>query len=141
MRLVAPDGAEQSRHFANFAAQELGVTFAEPFLAFAVVDARPVVIGAIVMNNYDGNNIDLSGVGLGAFTPSVVRGLADYVFHKLGCSRVTLKTRRSNKVARKLLGKHFHFEATLKGGFGSEDAFQFRMCRDECPWLKDKPNG
>lgn len=140
MRLVTPQSPEQNREFATYAAKELGVTFSEPCLAMAIVDHRQVIIGAVVLNNFDGNNVDLSGVGIGAFTPSVVRGLARYVFIERGCSRVTLKTRRSNKTARKILGKHFHYETTLRLGFGSEDALQFRMCRDECPWL-EKLNG
>lgn len=135
--LVSPDGAEQNRAFADWAAKQLNVSFAEPFLCMAVVDGKSNLIGAVVLNNYDGNNVDLSAVGEGAFAPSIVRELSAYVFRKLGCSRVTLKTRRSNKTARKILGRHFKFEATLKSGFGTEDAYQFRMCRDECPWLKD----
>src|SRR6185295_7463861 len=100
--LMNPDGAEQNRAFAEWAAKQLGVTFAEPFLCMAIVDGRSSLIGAVVLNNYDGHNVDLSGVGEGAFTPSVVRSLASHVFNQLGCSRVTLKTRRSNKTARKL---------------------------------------
>lgn len=138
MRLLSPDGADQNRSFAEWTAKQLGVSFSEPFLCMAIVDGRSSMIGGVVLNNFDGHNIDLSGAGEGAFTPSIVRSLASHVFKELGCSRVTLKTRRSNKTARKLLGRHFKFEATLKHGFGTEDAFQFRMCRDECPWLKEK---
>lgn len=137
MQLLAPETPDQNRSFAEWAAQQLEVTFAEPFLCMAIVDARPHIIGAVVLNNFDGHNIDLSGIGEGAFTPRVVRSLASHVFNVLGCSRVTLKTRRSNKLARKLLTKHFKFEAYLKKGFGNEDAIQYRMCRDECPWLKE----
>lgn len=140
MRLHTPASPQENRQIAEWAAKELGVTFAEPFLALAVVDVRPEIIGAVVLNNYDGHNIDLSGVGEGAFTPAVVRHLARYVFNERGCARVTLKTKRSNSRARKLLGKHFTYEATLKRGFGSEDALLFRMLRDECPWL-GKLNG
>lgn len=138
MNLIAPHDPQQNREFAEWAAKELNVTFSEPFLAYAIVDARTVIIGAVVLNNYDGFNVDLSGVGEGAFTPRIVRSIASHVFDELKCARITLKTRRSNKVARKLLGRHFKFEVTLRHGFGTEDAFQFRMCRDECPWLEKK---
>lgn len=136
--LVTPSTPEDNRGIATWAAKELGVTFAEPFLSLGVYDARRVIIGAIVLNNYDGHNVDMSGTGVGAFTPSVVRSIANYIFNELGCCRITLKTRRSNRKARKLLGRHFVYEATLKRGFGDEDALQFRMCRDECPWLGAK---
>ncbi len=135
MRLVAPDGVEQNRAFATLAAQQLNMTFAEPFAAYSIMDG-PETVGAVVLNNYDGHNVDLSGAGSGAFTPSVIRSLAAHVFGELKCARVTLKTRRSNKAVRKLLNRHFKFEAVLRLGYGDEDAFQFRMCRDECPWLE-----
>lgn len=135
MRLYVPRDERENEQIAAWLGGELKVTFAPPYMALASVDARGVIIGAIVLNNFDGANIDLTGAGQGAFMPKIVRGIARYVFNQLGCYRVTLKTRRSNKAARKLLNRHFKYEATLRHWFGMEDAFQFRMCRDECPWL------
>lgn len=140
--LVAPKTPDENRAIAEWAAKQIGVTFAEPFLSFGVYDGRGVLIGAVVFNNYDGFNVDLSGAGEGAFTPSVVRAISKYVFDDLGCCRVTLKTRRSNRTVRKLLGKHFRYESTKRWGFGvGDDALVFRMCRDECSWLGANLNG
>jgi RimJ/RimL family protein N-acetyltransferase len=136
MRLHIPQSSEENELIAAWAAAELKVTFAPPYIALASVDHRGTIIGVAVLNNFDCSNIDVTGIGEGAFTPSVIRSLAHYIFIQLNCSRVTLRTRRSNHRARRMLAKHFKPEATLKSWFGTEDAFQFRMCRDECPWLR-----
>ena len=136
MKLHIPATDEENLFIAAWAAAELGVTFSSPYIALASTDHRAKIIGAAILNEYDGNNVSVSVTGEGAFTPSVVTGLARYIFVKLDCSRMTLRTRRSNHRARKLLNKHFKAEATLKNWFGNEDAFQFRMCRNECPWLR-----
>lgn len=141
MRLYIPVNDGENTVIAGWAGAELNVTFAPPYVALASIDHRNQIIGAVVLNNFDAANIDLTAVGEGAFTPSVVRQLCLYVFGKLGCSRVSFKTRRSNHKTRKLLKKHATFEAMLKNWFGDEDAFQFRLCRDECRWLrKDHDN-
>lgn len=142
MRLHVPTNAEENRKIAAWAGAELNETFAPPYIALASVDQRNTIIGVIVLNNYSpGGNIDLTGVGQGAFTPSIVRSIARYVFNQLNCSRVTLRTRRSNHRTRKLLKRHFIQEMALKNWFGNEDAFQFRICRDECPWLGKDNHG
>ena len=135
MRLHVPQSDHENLRIAGWAAAELKVTFAPPYIALASVDHRNTICGVVVLNNFDGCNIDLTAVGEGAFTLSIVRQIVDYVFNRLKCSRITVKTRRSNHRVRKLLKKHSTFEAVLKHWFGDEDAFQFRMCRDECPWL------
>lgn len=94
----------------------------------------------MIFNNYTDANVDMTGVGLRCWTPSIMRQLADYVFNQLKCERVTAITRQSNAVAKRVLGKHFVFETKRKRHFGTEDGLQFRMCRDECPWL-EKENG
>ncbi len=136
MRLYVPQNPEENREIAAWLGAQLEVTFSPPYLALGVLDDSGGKAGAALFNNFDCANIDLTGAGAGAFTPAIVRALARYVFVQLNCSRVTLRTRRSNRHARKLLARHFKFEVTLKNWFGEEDAFQFRMCRDECPWLE-----
>lgn len=136
MRFHIPQTEQENQKIAAWAGAELRVTFAPPYIALASVDHRNTIIGVIVLNNFDGSNIDLTAVGVGGFAPSTVRHIVDYVFVKMQCSRMTLKTRRSNHRVRKILKKHFTFEAVLKNWFGNEDAFQFRMCRDECRWLR-----
>lgn len=140
MMLFSPETEQQNHIIAGWLGARLGVTFAPPYLALASLDHRGEIIGAIVLNNFDGTNIDLTGAGEGGFMPSIVRGVARYIFDQLGCARVTLRTRKSNKQTRRLLNRHFKFEVVLKSWFGNEDAYQFRMCRDECPWL-EKNNG
>ena len=140
MYLHFPQSEEENISLAAIAGSELSVTFAPPFIALASLSEEGNIAGVVVLNNYDSCNIDLTAVGRGAFSLGVVRAICTHVFDNLGCSRITAKTRKSNKVVRRLLGRHAKFEATLKNWFGNEDALQFRMCRDECPWL-EKKNG
>lgn len=135
MRLLTPQTDEQKRGLAEWAAQQLGIVIPEPYIALGIVNRAGVVSGVIILNDYTLHNIEISAAGRGAFTPAVIRQLSRYVFNQLGCERVTLRTKRSNKEARKVLGRHFTFEATLSRFYGKEDAFLFRMRRDECRWL------
>lgn len=138
MRLHVPQNDAENDGIAVWAGNELRVTFAPPYMALASLDHRGMIVGAVILNNYSGANVDLTAVGPGSFGPSMVRQISSYVFDQLTCSRVTLRTRRSNHRVRKLLGRHFKFETPNRNWFGDEDALQFRMCRDECPWLEKK---
>lgn len=92
MRIV-----EDTAFALRVASQWLGVKFSEPCIGLLVLDdenKRPA--GAVVLNNYSERNIDVSVVGLGCWTPQVIRDLARYVFVKLKCRRVTAVTRASN---------------------------------------------
>lgn len=65
-----------------------------------------------------------------------MRAIGHYVFRQLGCARVTMKTRKSNKRACKAARiAGFQFETILKNWYGDEDGVQFKMTSDKCRWI------
>lgn len=143
MKLIVPKWHMVNSTIADWAGEKLNVTFSAPYIALGVARSEEApwkapLEGAIILNGYTDANIDMSVVGERCWTPSIMRQVSEYVFNQLFCERVTMITRASNKTARKILGKHFVFETGRKRHFGTEDGLQFRMCRDECPWLENK---
>jgi hypothetical protein len=142
LRIIVPGSINHNFAIAQWAGDRLGYQFTSPFYAVGITNdtARiPQLCGAVVFNGFTDANIDLTAVGSRCWTRSILCQLSAYVFNQLKCERVTLITRASNP-ARRLLGKHFKFETKRKCHFGNEDGLQYRMCRDECPWL-EKLNG
>lgn len=92
----------------------------------------------VVLNEYNGSNIELTicaekaGITLG-----VMRYLARYVFGQLGCRRLTVRCKRSNKHARRMAERFgFKYESVAQRFFPDDDATVLRMFKDECPWLR-----
>lgn len=111
-------------------------------LGFVTSDrSRPLC--AVLLNSYTGANIDLSVVAEpGGATLGVIRYLCDYVFVQLGCRRLTVRTRKRNKLVQKMARRcGFTFEAVAKHHYHDDDAVVFRMLKHECKWLKVKNNG
>lgn len=102
---------------ANWASERVGMNFIQPYSALAVIDDEGHMRGAAIWNDFHGKggNVELSY--LGPVTKGVVQQLAKYAFELLGVSRVTLKTRKSNDRARRVLQNPHHgfeYEGTRK---------------------------
>jgi len=134
----------QDEAVAAWAAEQLGVQFVQPLSAIGVLDARGDLVGASVFNDYyRGGNIEWTYAGARSLGPDMLRELARYCFVQLEVSRVTAKTRRSNKLVRRLLPKAgFTFEMTQKRYFGptrDDDALVFALFREDAgKWLRSK---
>ncbi len=132
------------REVADWAGAQLGVQFAEPFVAVGVLNASGDLVGASVFGDYyKGGTIEWTYVGEGTLRPSMLRDLAQYCFVQLAASRVTAKTRRSNKLVRRLLPKAgFSFETTQKRYFGphkDDDALVFVLHKENAgKWLRSE---
>lgn len=127
---------------AAWAGDQLGVRFVQPLSAIGVVDAEGSIIGASVFNDYyHGGNLEWTCVGPGSLKANMLRELAQYAFVQLGATRVTAKTRRSNKLVRRLLPRAgFTFEMTQKRYFGptrDDDGLVFVLFRENAgKWLR-----
>jgi hypothetical protein len=131
-----PQSAEQQNALVNLAGAKLGIEFHPPYVAVAIMETKNATLeGVVILNCYSNANIEISGVGQRCWTRPVLRALADYIYNGLRCARVTLTTRAGNRKARRFLGRHFKFETRLRRFYGDEDGLQYRMCRDECPWI------
>lgn len=129
---------------AAWAGQQLGVQFVQPLTAIGVVDKEGAIIGASVFNDYyRGGNLEWTCVGAGSLRAAMLREIARYCFIELEASRVTAKTRRSNKLVRRLLPKAgFSFEMTQKRYFGptrDDDALVFVLFKENATkWLRSE---
>lgn len=141
MRLILPHDDQANHAIGNWVATKLGTVLYPPFYAAGIArDDNDKLVGALVFNDFNGFQIELTAYGPGALSPSVLKQVSEYVFNQLGVERVSARTRKSNVRTRRLLAKHFEFEGVLKRYYGKEDALLYRMFREECPWLKVKKN-
>lgn len=102
---------------------------------------RGILVGGVIYHNYrqPDHDIELSA----AFsTPAwcrreTIRALFAYPFIQLGCQRITMLIRRSNKHARRFTERlGLKLEGVARRAYaGKEDIFVFGMLRDECRWL------
>ena len=130
MRLAFNRDAE----VAIWTADRLGMTIFPPYVALGVEDDEGRLHGGVVFNDWNGSNLEITICGPGAMYRGIIRDVFRYVFIQAGANRLTAKTRRGNKLMRRMLPKFgFEFEATLKAYYGVErdnDALVFRLTPD-----------
>jgi hypothetical protein len=113
-----------------------GVRLSQPSVGIVVLqEGRPA--GVVVINDYSQGNAELTGIGERCWTVRVCRDLARYVFLRLGCHRLTARTRPSNAKARRALDRlGFKVEGVARDWFGNEDAVIYGLLRRECRLLR-----
>jgi len=111
----------------------LGVDFrGTPYAGLVVRDDTNQPVGVVILNDYAQGNIEMTGAGIGCWTPMVIRTIARHIFGTLNCNRVTSRTRASNKVAREALkSMGFRREGTARDWFNGEDAVLYGLLRRE----------
>jgi RimJ/RimL family protein N-acetyltransferase len=122
----------------GYVEQKLGIKIALPCQAFGYMTNAGKPIAGVVVSDYTGANCELTVVAeKGRMTREVIRHIASHVFHKLGCRRVTVRTRKRNKAAISLADElGFKYEHVAKHYYHDSDAVVFRLLRDECRWIK-----
>lgn len=129
------------REVIRWASHVLNKHFVEPASAFGIVDSNGNLRGAAIFNDfYPGGNIEMTYLGAGTITRSILKGIARYVFVECGASRLTAKTQQGNVLVRRLLPRlGFKLESTQPKYFGptaSEKALVFVMHRRAVPkWM------
>jgi RimJ/RimL family protein N-acetyltransferase len=119
----------------KWAGEVLATVFHPPFTTMAVKDAGEFC-GVLLFNDYNGANIELNAAGKWCWTPEVVQAGFDYVFKQLPCVRLTARTRRKNRLVRKLLPRlGFRFEGVQRLYYGDDDALVFGLLKTECRFL------
>lgn len=134
--IVIPDAPE----VVGYVERTLKIKLSPPFWAFGYVrdDGKPLC--AVVVNDYNESNCELTIVSEpGGLTRPVLKHLSEYTFNQLGCRRVTVRTRKRNKQVQKLAMKAgFKFENVASDYFDDDDAVVYRMKRGDCPWIRNK---
>ena len=121
---------------ARWAGERFGTVFSPPLRALGVKEAGEIR-GALVFNDFNGANIECSVVGdTACWTAPVVSAAFRYAFDQCQCVRLTLRTRRRNKLVRKLIPRlGFRFEGVARRYYGDDDALVFGMLKEECRFL------
>ena len=115
-----------------------GVTFREPSFALGVLNGHGKLVGAVIYNNYEAANVEMSIVGpRRAFYRGVCREIFSYAFDELGVSRVTLTCReRYPEIIDKARRWGWKIEGRMRDYYGPGDhAIILGMLREECRFL------
>lgn len=81
-----------------------------------------ILSGGILLQSWNGFNVELSYYGRGSLTPGVIRCLARILISGLNPSRVTVTVRRKNRaVIRGLRKLGFAVEGTQRRFYGDQD--------------------
>lgn len=122
---------------ADWVADFGGKPFHTPYTAFGVVDANGVMTGGYVFTGYNGDGIEMSMAGKGAVTRDGMRAVLGYVFDQLGCSRLQVHTRYSNKAVKAMLPRMgAKYEGVARKFYGKEDGILYSLTIDDLPGFK-----
>lgn len=109
-----------------------GQTFSPPFVGLVVTEGE-ALIAALVFNNFDRINLDLSICVLRPLRVGAIRDVARYVFGRLRVERLTCVTQAENKGAiDRALRLGFTFEGRQRRRFpGGKDGLMFSLLASE----------
>lgn len=109
-----------------------GDQYADVIRTLGVLSPEGRLVGGFVLTNYSGHGVEMSLAGKGCVARDAWDMLGTIIFGELGCQRLSVTTRRSNKKVRKLAPKfHFKFEGVSRRFYGNEDGLVFSLLRDE----------
>lgn len=113
-----------------------------PYTAFGIQNDDGELIGGILFNHYNGANIEATVYGRSIANRTVIRAMLHFVFVQCRCTRLTVKTRRSNRLVQELAPRlGFVSEYVQPRYFGptdDDDAFVFVLWPETARrWLGD----
>ena len=131
MRLI------ENEAIAAFIEEKLQVKITPPYTAFGFAsdDNRPLC--AVMFNDFNQSNMEMTIYAEpGGITRPVMKYLANYVFVKNNCRRLTVRTKKRNKLVLQLAPRYgFKYECIAKHFFPDDDAVMFRMLKEDCRFL------
>lgn len=120
-----------SEQVASWAGARLGCTFTPPYVAWGITDKDNGLVGAVIFNDYDASNVEVTCVGHG-WTRRNIREIAKYCFDDLKCTRVSITTRKSNTLVHSLAKRLGAVQEGVKRRYyGDEDAVFYGILKDE----------
>lgn len=122
----------QKERVADFVARASGKPFHLPYEAIGIVGRGGALTGGFVFTGFNGDGIEVSVAGHGIAGRDAWRAAVDYVFGQLGCKRMQMHTRRSNKTVRTILPRFgMTFEGVARKFYGAEDGLVFSLTADD----------
>ena len=90
------------------------------------------LIGGYAIDHWTGFGCEVSGAGKGIMLRSVRQALCDLVYGYLGCRRMGIIVRKSNKRMQRMATRlGFTVEARLRRYYGTEDGIVYSLLSDE----------
>ncbi len=124
---------------ASWVGQINGKMFAQPFTAIGLVDGAGRLRGGFVFTGFNGDGVEMSLAGAACLSRGALQAVANYVFEQLGCVRLQLHSRRSNKrVLRQAPRLGFRFEGVSRRQYGKEDGIRYALTIDDLPAFRAK---
>jgi hypothetical protein len=124
---------------AEWVGRMVGKPFNPPFTAIGVLDTEGTLRGGFVFTSFIDQSIELSLAGKASMTREAWAGVLAYVFDQLGCKRLSVHTRRGNKVMRRQVSRTgFFFEGVARRIYGNEDGLTFSLTVDDLPAFRKK---
>lgn len=144
--LVLPGLADAE--VAAFVSRETGEQFTLPIRTIGFASNEGKLLGGAVFSHYTGFGVELSGAGSALLSRTARQAIGDFVFGWLGCRRLSITVRSSNKKMQRLLNRHrkprdpkrggreraflgFHFEGKARRYYGNEDGIVYSMLVSE----------
>ncbi len=118
---------------AGWVGRIVGKPFDPPFTAIGVLDRDGTLRGGFVFNNHVQDcSIEVSLAGPAAISRGAWRGVLSYVFDQIGCKRLSMHTRKSNKAVRRLAPRlGLHFEGVARSLYGDEDGLCYSLTAND----------
>jgi RimJ/RimL family protein N-acetyltransferase len=121
----------QSEAVAEWVARQCGKPFHPPFEAIGIAGPAGLT-GGFVFTGFNGDGVEVSVAGHGIASRGAWRAACAYVFDQLGCARMQMHTRRSNKAVRTILPRFgMKFEGVARRFYGDEDGLVFSLTADD----------
>lgn len=113
---------------AAWAFQNFGFHPTQYCMAIGIASKDQGLIAACLFHAHNGPDVELSYYGPNTLTLETVKGLAKIATERLGVSRITARTSRSNKVMTRGIKKiGFEYEGIRKCGYGDQDAVMYGL--------------
>jgi RimJ/RimL family protein N-acetyltransferase len=132
---------DKAEEVAAWASKRLHTKFVAPYSAIGFETDAGKPVGALIFNDYTGENIEMSVVGL--WTKKMFRVAGDYCFNQLGVQRVTARTSvDKTKVINVIIAAGFRVEGRVRRYYpGGGDAVLFGILKEECDWRLPSTQG
>lgn len=115
-----------------FVSGQTGDQYTDVMRALGILSREGRIIGGALLTNYTGFGVELTLAGRGCISRTAWQAIGDMAFGELGCQRISVTTRKSNKRVCKLAPRlKFKFEGIARKYYGKEDGVMFSLLRDE----------
>lgn len=117
---------------AAYVAGQTGDRYTDIIRSLGVLTGEGRIIGGFLFGRYTGHGVELTLAGRGCIMRDAWQKVGDIAFSDLGCERISVTTRKSNKRVCRLAPRlSFKFEGIARRYYGEEDGVVLSLLRDE----------